>query len=398
MIYTCSNLKDNVFDPKVFPLIDTEITTLNVLNRAVRSLKARLDLRSAKRKATTAPTLFDEDFDYAWPTDGQGNKVIDLRPRTNRSRSLQWELRPPEEFDRLKQSVANLLSVTTENGLKRLLASANIDGSILTVSTLDDLTAGGGTWSAVGDAQNLAADGDNYVKGAGSIRWDIGSTGGTTAGIQNAGLDSFDFEDFVNFNRSIFHWVELTSETNITNFKIRIGSSTSDYYEITVTTTNEGTAFQAGWNLLRFDFVNKSTTGSPDATAGTYCSIFMTKSAGKINETGYHSDQIILEGGILHDLLYYSKYGWQTSAGVWIENATTSTDLLVADTDEFDLLVREAKIEAAKERKDYDVLSILEEEQKEAVKQYQMDNPSEALLMTNDYYNHGFETPKDTFQ
>ena len=283
-VYTYTNYKDQVFDPIVYPNITTTMTVLNVLNRAARLLLTMVDLRSTKRRVTAAPALFNEIYDYSWPGDGKEQAFIDLAPRTNRSKDFELNLTTPEEFDRRKSSESDLVAILDFDFVRKLRAAVTVDAQQLIVSTLDSLTAGGGTWEAVGDAQNLTADADDYVKGSGSIRWDIGSGGGTTAGIKNTSLDTFDFSDYVNNNRSIFHWVKIVSTTNLTNFILRIGSDTSNYYQITVTTTNEGTAFQTGWNLLRFDFANKSTTGSPDSTAGTYASIYMTKDGAKINE------------------------------------------------------------------------------------------------------------------
>ena len=88
---------------------------------------------------------------------------------------------------------------------------------------------------------------------------------GTTAGIVNSTLDTFDYTDFL--YGSVFVWTYITDKTDITNYKMRVGNDASNYYEMTVTDTHEDIPFLDGWNLLRFDMSSKTTTGSPTSTA-----------------------------------------------------------------------------------------------------------------------------------
>jgi hypothetical protein len=195
-----------------------------------------------------------------------------------------------------------------------------------------------GDWVVFGDGTNLTRDTENYVKGNASLNWDISAAGGTTAGIQNSLLDDFDISDYAG-NGSAFVWAYITSATNLTNFILRIGNDSSNYYAITITATNEGTAFEAGWNLLRFDMVNKAETGAVDKTTCDYVALYMTKAAGKISETDYRFDNLVLKIGDHFNVVYYSKYGWQSNAGVWLENSTADTDLVNCDTDEYGLII-----------------------------------------------------------
>jgi len=386
MTYIYTDLYNNVngmTHGKITNLTDARVT----LNRAVRFVVGDIDLRSTKRKTQVSPGLFEDVFTYPWPSDAKGLAFIDLQPQINRPSDLEWELTTPEEFDRRKVydrgMGRELVAVRENDGLKKLLASLQAQNDSLAISTLDSLTAGGGTWQAFGDAENVAADADNYVSGAGSIKFDISSAGGTTAGIQNTSLTSFDFSDYVDNNRSIFVWAYIASTTNLTNFILRVGSGTGAYYSITITTSHEGT-FTTGWNLLRFDFANKSTTGSPDTSAGTYVALYMTKASGKVDD-GYRFDNLIMLGGVIHDLYYYSKYGWQTSGGTYIENSTT-TDYLNADTDELELISIKAAEYAAQELRDYDDVKLFKNDYTDKKTEYILKNPSEAKLLTTIYH------------
>jgi len=389
--YTRTNLKDQVFDSTSQANIGSAITLNDLLNRVVRRVYGDVDLRSAKRKTTVSPGLFNDVFTYSWPTDGKGLGFIDLQPQINRPKDLEWELTTPEEFDRRKVydrgQGRELVAIRENDFVKKLLASLQVSDDSLSISTLDSLTAGGGTWEAFGDAENVTADADDYVMGSGSIKFGISGAGGTTAGIKNESLDEFDFSDYVDNNRSVFYLAKITSTTNITNYKIRIGSSASNYYEITATVTQEGIAFQNGWNLLRFDFSSKTTTGTPDAEAGTYVAIYMTKAVGKINETDYRFDHIIMRGGIIHDLYYYTKYGWQSNTGTYKENSSADTDYVNADTDEIELFTYAGKVEAALELRHFNLADSWETRYEKKVAAYQLKYPSEAKLLTQIIYD-----------
>jgi len=390
--YTYATLKNSVsskIQGRVGNLLN-DGTIIYCFNSAARKLFTKIDLRSAKRKSSLSPNLFNDIYDYNCPSDLKGIKVIDIIPQINRSRYLEWVLTTPEEFDRHKDWEKTLFCVWDNDFVRRLRISAIADmtNTDLTISELDSLTSGGGTWAGYGDAENLRVDSDNYVKGNASINWDISNAGGTTAGIYNDDLDEFDLSDYI-YSGSVFIWVYITDSTNITNFILRIGSSASAYYTKTITTNNEGVSFYDGWNLLRFDLYTATTSGSPVATTCNYVALYMTKDAGKVSETDYRFDWLVVKRGAIHDVLYYTKYPWQTSGGTYLENATAVTDKLNADTEEFDLLVTECTIEALQELGDYNEAAILKKLQDEDIKNYIMNYPSEAKLLINTY--HEFE-------
>ena len=286
----------------------TEKLQLN--NQAVREVLQELDLRSTIRKSSLSPNLFNDVYDYAWPSDGKDFGVIDVVPQVGRESTEIFDLISAEEFDRMKDSSEGIMAFVENSLSRKIRISRDVDDSALLVSTLDSLTAGGGTWSGFGDAENLTQDSDNFVKGNASINWDINADGNTTAGIENTDVDTFDITDYT-AEGSIFSWVYLSSATDVTNFIIRIGNDSSNYFTDTITTTHEGNAFVAGWNLLRFDFNGITETGSVDTTACDYVVIYMTKDSGKVSETDYRFDHIIIRRGKIYDLFYYSKFGWR---------------------------------------------------------------------------------------
>lgn len=377
----------------------TATNFLTVANRAVRAVMSEIDLRSSKRSSALSPNLFDDSFQYTLPSDIKGDKIIDIKPQLNRGRFDDWVLTTPEEFDRMKRREQtnsagdrvelrggdwlgdNLISISRDDLVNKLLISRPIDDTQTIIDSLDSV----GDWEGFGDGDNLTADNTNVVKGSASINWDINADGGTTAGIVNDSLTDFDVSLYKT-NGSIFVWAYVSSATDLTNFIILIGSSSSAYYKITVTTDNAGASFVAGWNLLRFDFINKSTTGTPTDDETDYVALYMTKDSGKVSETDYRFDHIIMKLGDHYNVQYYSRFPWQSSTGSYLEDATTTTDVLNVETDEYNLIIlktSEFMEEFLNNFKEADRLGRQYEFKKA---EYIQTNPSQALVTETTYY------------
>ena len=372
---------------------------LVIANDAIKDILSGIDLRSSKRKSALSPNLLDDVYQYSLPSDIKGDKIVDIKPQINRSRYDDWRLTTPEEFDRLKENYRvdkygdpidvrgvestgeNLVAISRDDLVNKLLISKAIDDTETVITALDVV----GDWEGFGDGENLTADSDNYVKGSASVNWDINADGGTTAGIQNTSLDEFDVEPYKSVGYA-FVWVYISSVTNLTNFILRVGSSASAYYSITITTNNEGNSFHAGWNLLRFSFSGKSTTGTPSDATCNYIALYMTKDGAKVSETDYRLDNLILKLGDHYDVVYYSRYLWQSSAGTFLEDATTTTDLINCETDEMNLFILKCASLIEESLKNISEADRLEIKYERAKQQYIKENPSQALVMISTYY------------
>ena len=386
-VYTRSQLKSDInrgIQGKIGMLISGEDT----VNEAVRNLFLKHDLRSAKRRAVLTPDLYNGIFEYNCPSDLKGNKIIDI-PAQAKRQDGEFFLTTAEEFRRHNGKTAGEIAIDDYNAQRLLLINSNVNSKTVVVAELDGLGSGAtANWAVFGDAENLAKDDADYVKGAGSLKFGISSAGGTTAGISNANVNSLDISDYLGGTSAFFVFARISSTTNLTSYTLRFGNSASVYHAKTVTTQADGTAFVAGWNLLRFDVDSLSDSGTPDDTAITYFALFMNKDATKVSETDYKFDWLVLKKGEIHYVHYYTKYGWQTSAGAYQENSSNDSDLLVADTDEYDLIVKEGRAIAAEET---DLVpskvTELKKERDVALNKYQLDYPSEAKITSTSYYD-----------
>lgn len=387
-IYTRSDLKSRInagIQNRIGMVVDAD----EMVNDLVRDLYLKTDLRSAKRRTALTPDLVGGIFPYNCPTDLKGDKIIDI-PTQAKGNTEEFKLTTAEEFRRHNGTKKGEIAIDDYNGQRVLYIASDSNSKLITIAELDTLASGASSnWLVFGDGETLAKDDADFINGAGSLKWNISSAGGTTAGIYNANITSYDISDYLGGTSSYFVYTKINSVTNITSYSLRFGSSSTVYHTKTVTTQHDGTTFVAGWNLLRFDVSSLTDTGTPDDTAITYHAIFMTKDAGKVSETDYKFDWLVLAKGEIHNINYYSTYGWQSSAAAYKQNSTSDTDLLVANEQEYALIIKQG-IAAAAVEADLSEVDIKSKEARadKAYDKYVLDNPSEAQLQSTNYYDY----------
>ena len=359
MEYTYENLLGEVVDSERFEDVANNLAIRTSINRGVRGVVREMDLKSMKRKAALA-RIFDDVYDYTCPTDLKA--LIDLQPQSDRDSSSRVTFTTEEQFDR-KKEIQNLVTISYDDMTRKIRSSLDVDDTSISISD--------GTWALFGDGENVD-----------EMTFDISDAGGTTAGIQNSTITDFD----ITGHTSIFVWANITSPTDITNYILRIGNDASNYYSITTTTQADGNAFVEGKNLLQFDLSDKAETVTVDETTCDYVVLYMTKAAGKISEKDYGFSDLQIHTGQLMNALYYTKFGWQTNDGVYIENSTAVTDYINADTEEYDLFVQKCKSEVFRDLKEFDLMKSAQQEYLDIKKVYGQKYPSERLLLTQKYY------------
>lgn len=394
-IYTRSDLKSRInagIQNRIGMIVDAD----EMVNDLVRDLFLKHDIRSAKRRTTLTPNLYNGIFPYNCPSDLKGDKIIDI-PAQAKKNNGEFNLTTAEEFRRHNGSVKGEIAVEDYNGSRILYISSRVNSKMITVAELDSLRSGAtADWALFGDATTVARDDADYVMGNGSIKFNISAAAGTTAGIQNSNVNNVDLTDYLGGTSSFFVYAKVASTTGLTNYILRFGNNDTNYYSKTVTAQHDGTAFVVGWNLLRFDISSLTETGSVDDTAIDYFAIYMTKETTKISESDYKFDWLVLMKGEIHNVHYYSTYGWQSSAGAYKQNSTDDGDLLVASEQEYSLLVKMGQAAAAAEA-DLPPSDVEKKEQRaeEALTKYIQDNPSEAKLQSTSYYEYGDNTETD---
>lgn len=381
--YKYSDLNTAV-NENVHGKVDSLISKRKLFDRAVRTVALDIDLRTTKRRTQLSPKLYKKVFSYTAPSDFK--RLIDIQQQVERAQDSEFILTTPEEFDRMKNQFTNIVAVFDGDIVKQLWISGLVADKEAVIHDMESLT-GNGTWAAVAGtaANNLTRDGSNFINGSASINFDI-DTSTTTAAIENSTFDAVDLTDYE--NEQVFVSVYIASTTGLTNFILRWGSSSGNYYSQTVTTNHEGGAFVTGWNLLRFEWGTATTTGSPDKTAINYARLTVTLSAAFSSQvTDWRVDYIVARSGVIHNVIYYSRYLWQNSgATAYIENSATDSDYLNVETDEFNLIVAKTSELASNALREKEDAKIYGEEYVTLKNRYVEQNPSEAKVMQTTYY------------
>lgn len=357
------------------------------INFAVRDVLADVDLQSTRRRTYLDPGLFPEVYAYAAPDDLKGYKIINIRklPGSATDRVVPYSLVTYDEFNQRRK--LGTLSVTENDSIRKILIAGDQDTQdLFSLSNLQSVTEDGSSWVVGTGATNLYVNTGNYVRGAGSIFFDIDGTASTQAGIRNVGMDQYSVADYNQQQSSIFILAYLSNAADVTGYTIRYGLNTSNYYQIVVNSTHFNTAVTAGWNLLRFDVKNKTTVGTVDPTNCQYFEVYMNKAGTKINQTGFGFDSIVFANGVAQEIIYYSSYGWiDAITGAWKNESNADSDFVIADNEEYNMIVQKVIEFAGEEVEELQASANAMARYEKMKKNYGMEHPSDALLMTNDY-------------
>lgn len=333
MAYSVATAQDDLTGILNGTSLSKVVNLTNLMDRAARDVISAVDPAETKRIAEL-PVLYDETFDYACPADLKGDRIIDVRPLAKRYPSDKFTQTYDEPFDINKTWVWNggLAATTWNTGIKSIrLAKSLRKGALL--NACNSLTSNG-TWAGGGDVTGLTTDTVNFVDANASLRFDL-SGAGTTGYLECTGMDSVDLSDNEDEGANLL-WFYKPTGMDLTSVTLRWGSSSTDYWEATVTANNVSTAFQDYWNLLKFNWVGASETGSPDASAIDYLRVSFVYDGDPA--TSVRLDNIKGFLGTAYQIEYYSKFLFRdATTGVFQETITDDTNLINLDTDSYNL-------------------------------------------------------------
>lgn len=383
MSFTISDLKTRL-EGKLHGTTTNKVQDLNnLIFEAGGNLLLKIDPAETKRVQQLSGAMYDQVFSYAAPTDLKGDKIIDIRPQSNRTLSDNFSQSTTEQFDSYKSVTNNSFSVELNSGVKTIKISKALTAGAL-LNDANSLTDNG-TWAVGGNATDLAADTLNKITGTASLKFNI-SAAGSTAYIENSTMTAVDLSTYKNVG-ALFVYVYIPSTTIITSVNLRWGSSTSDYYNRTVTATQDNTALVLGWNLLRFDWDGATQVGTPVDTAIDTLRVTFAYSGTAVNSV--RVDNIIARIGQIEEVVYYSKYLFQNSSGTWLEKPTADTDTVNLDVDSFNLLLYEVAYLIAQQLQGEDAsfdASFFKNTRDEVWSVYMRTYKSEKIKRQNAYY------------
>lgn len=328
-----------------------QITNLfGLYDRAARNLLLDLDPQETKRTQEFIGPVFNTVFDYPIATDVKGNKIIDIFPQVQRLPLDIWGQQYNQAFDVTKQNVftnANSFTMSFNTGLKTIRINAPYLNPPVIVNQIEAISTNG-TWTTGGTASNLSVNNTNFVQGAGSLQFNVTSG---AAYLENSTMTAVNLSAVVN-QAYLFVNASVPTGTNLTSVNLRFGSSSSNYYTLTVTQNQQGNAFVNGWNQEQFIWANMTTVGSPNSSAITYARITLNVTA---TMTGCLLNGLNSILGTILSYEYYSKYLFRNaSTGAFQENVLDSSDLVNLDTESYNIFFSQVAYLAAQQQQGID--------------------------------------------
>ena len=180
----------------------------------------------------------------------------------------------------------------------------------------------------------------------------------------------------------------MPDKDRISNVELRWGNDESNYWSTSVTSPHDQDEFKRGWNILRFDWDGATEEGTVDPTAIDYIKIIITYDG--TADTDFRFDRLSCSIGEIWELVYYSKYLFQSSGGTWKETVTADTDVVNLDTDGYNLFLLEALKLISQQQQGEDAsfdYTYATNELTELYPKYKANHPSEALSQQSFYYS-----------
>lgn len=314
---------------------NNQIQNLNgVINRAARQLLIDVDPQETKRTLEFTGPIFNTVFDYPIAPDVKGNAIIDIRPQVRRLPRDIWSQGYNQAFDIAKQNIFNggdLFTMNFNTGIKTIRINAPYLNPPIIVNQIEAISTNG-TWNEGGTATGLTVNNQNFVQGSGSLQLNV-TTG--AAYLENSTMSAVNLSQVIN-QAYMFVWVYIPVGTDLVSVELRWGSDASDYYILTTTQNQQGTAFVNGWNQCQFIWSNATSVGTPNPASITYARITLNVTGTMTGCLVNGLDSIL---GTFLEYEYYSKYLFRDgTTGVFQEKVTDPSNQINLDTETYNLL------------------------------------------------------------
>lgn len=233
--------------------------------RAARTLTQQANVPEASSKENFV--MYEGVVNYPLDPRCFGDSIRDIRPITRRRSPSDFVYKQTnDDFDRDKDYVkqGTIATVIYDNGDPVLRCVSVHTPAQLPLDLMNDLTG----WAAGGDASGLAKDVTYYYNAPASLRFNL-SASGSEGWIEKTLANPIDGSAFEGVG-VVFLAVEIPATAPFDSFSVRIGSSSSDYYEIDEDTQFLGAFVSDDFMLVAFELAGVSPTGSPDFSAISY--------------------------------------------------------------------------------------------------------------------------------
>jgi len=168
----------------------------------------------------------------------------------------------------------------------------------------------------------------NYLFGSGGAIQAIFTDAGVT--LSDTLSATIDISDYL--KGIVLLPTYIPTADKFSSIVVRLISSSGNYYQVTTTADSIADFLIDGWNLIRFNLANRTTTGSPVATAITSWEIIGTTTTGETETWIFDSFTVQKTNPFNFD--YYSNKPFVSSLGVlWQSAIEYTTDSVNIDRD-----------------------------------------------------------------
>lgn len=272
-------------------------------------------------------------------------------------------------------ALRNQWSFTTINGINQLVLLGSNIKSGFTMDSLDQI----GYWVVQGDASALAVDNLDFKVGDGALSFSVAAVSTGLAGINNANV-SVDLKTLFEQHGYVKVWTKFPSAA-VDAVRLRLYTGSGNYWTITATTYDDGTAFAANiWSKIGWALDNVVKTGSPLITQPVIkVEMEVDLGAGFVAPGTFRFDQLYTTVPDYIDFIYRSNIKGTNVAGASLLNLTTGTDKLGIGElfpDIADLIAQKAAIKLWPQlRADKDFMASYQSDLKELMKDVGMRFP-----------------------
>lgn len=191
------------------------------------------------------------------------------------------------------------------NGAQFVVVRHNQESDI---KTIDEMNAVG---TKTGGTPTLNEH--NYLQGSGAVQATF-----TAAGVEfKDTITAIDITAYLNGIALVPAFFKTGDAIKLSSLQLRLKTSDSAYYSVISTADSISDNIVDGWNLIRFDLANRSTTGSPNSASIVGWSLVGTTTAG--NTITIIFDKITLQKFNPFYFEYYSNrpYKSGSTSALW---------------------------------------------------------------------------------
>lgn len=185
-------------------------------------------------------------------------------------------------------------------------------------------------WTPTLDADNVTTDIYVYQYGGASLKFDIFQNVNQRGSLTSTNRGTFDFTSQQAATTALFKmWVYLPNVTDFDSISLNFGSSAGDYYKSTITTQEDASPFQVGWNQVAFPMDGATVVGSPDITQIDYFKLDFDFDVAYVPTDGFRLNWLRLIVPDPLTLTYYTSYKGKDSGGTFIRDFTADDDVFL---------------------------------------------------------------------